>query len=142
MSTAKIPEELLIAFEGSLQRCTSVPDFLDRFYETFLASAPEVREKFAHTDFVHQKRALRASFHLILLAASDREEGPETYLQKVAERHSRKGLDIGAAMYDLWLDSLLATIEACDPEYDARIAQAWERVMGVGIEYLVNRYHR
>ena len=54
-------DSTLKTFEDSLQRCNSNPNFLDRFYEVFLASSPKVKEKFAQTDFVRQKRALRAS---------------------------------------------------------------------------------
>ena len=63
--------EILEIFDKSLGRCNARPGFLDRFYERFLAMSPKVAEKFKHTDFVRQKRALRASFHMMLLAAGD-----------------------------------------------------------------------
>ena len=62
-------ETILATFDESLKRCNAVPEFLDRFYEKFLASSPKVKEKFANTNFVSQKRALRASLHLLLIAA-------------------------------------------------------------------------
>lgn len=36
-------------FNDSLERCTAGQDFLDRFYETFLAPSTEVAEKFKNT---------------------------------------------------------------------------------------------
>ena len=63
---------VLEIFDRSLGRCNARPGFLDRFYERFLSMSPKVREKFAKTDFVRQKRALRASFHMMLLAAGMR----------------------------------------------------------------------
>ena len=128
-------------FERSLNRCNSKPGFLDRFYERLLEKSPKVREKFEHTDFVRQKRALRASFHLMLLAAGDGEEGPERHLQHLAVSHSRKQLNIGAEYYDYWLDSLLAVMREFDDEWSHEVEDAWEQVMGVGINYLLSHYN-
>lgn len=127
-------------FVGSLERCTAKPDFEERFYQTFLASSPKVAEKFANTDFEKQKRALRASFNTMLLAVTDGEGGPEKHLNELAERHSRHQLDIGAELYDYWLDSLLATVKEFDNECSSEVTDAWERVMDVGIRYLLSRY--
>jgi len=115
---------------------------LDLFYETFLASSPKVKEKFANTDFERQKRLLHSSFYLILLASEDPENGPERYLSNLAERHSVHDLNIGSDFYDLWLDSLLAVVGECDPEFDDNVEDAWERMMGIGIDYMLRRYHQ
>lgn len=133
-------KKVLETFEASLQRCNASHGFLDFFYKRFLASSPEVRERFANTDFVHQKRALRASLHLMLLAAEDEEKGPARYLSDLAERHSRRGLGIGSGLYDDWLDSLLDTVRICDPHFNSEVEQAWEQVMMVGIRFLLSRY--
>ncbi|MDX1630653.1 MAG: globin [Thermoanaerobaculia bacterium] len=136
-----VDPEVLEVFERSLERCGRDRTFLDRFYERFLASSPKVEEKFAETDFEHQKRALRASFHVLLLAAEDPESpGAREYLEHLAQRHSASEMDIGAELYDLWLDSLLETVRESDPEFDSGIEEAWEDVMGVGIRFLVSRY--
>jgi hemoglobin-like flavoprotein len=134
-------QAILETFDGSLGRCTSQSRFLDLFYEKFLASSPKVREKFKGTDFVRQKRALKASLHMILLAAGDDSGDPGRYLSDVAEKHNSKHLDVGAELYDLWLDSLLETVEECDPEYTPEVRTAWEEVMMVGIHYLTVRYN-
>jgi len=126
-------------FDESLRRCSADARFMDRFYEGFLASSPKVREKFANTDFVGQKRAVLASLHMILLAAQA-PENPDRHLREVAERHSSGQLAIGAELYDLWLDSLLATVREVDPAFGPEVEQAWEDVMAIGIRYLVSRY--
>jgi hemoglobin-like flavoprotein len=127
-------------FEESLRRCSTNPAFLDRFYERFLASSPKVKEKFANTDFARQKHMLRASFELLLVAARDETGRPMPYLDEVAARHSSSQMAIGAELYDLWLDSLLATVRDVDPGWSSAVAHAWEIVMTVGIKYLVSRY--
>ena len=136
-----VGEETLRVLDGSLHRCAANSRFLDLFYERFLGSSPDVRAKFANTDFARQKRALMASLHLMLLAAEDEKDGPERYLRDLAFRHSRSQLDIGSHYYDLWLDSLLATVRECDPEWTREIEQAWSRVMGIGIDYLLRYYN-
>jgi hemoglobin-like flavoprotein len=134
-----VDKDTLKRFDESLRRCNAAPDFLDRFYETFLASSPKVKEKFAKTDFVRQKRALTASLHLMLLAA-DHLNGPQRYLRDLAASHGRQQLNIGAELYDLWLDSLLSTAREVDPEFDDETEKAWEAVMMVGIDYLLSHY--
>ena len=131
----------LEVFDRSLRRCDALPYFLDVFYTKFLDSSPDVAKKFVNTDFVRQKRALRASLHHLLLAAQDQEKGPDAYLAGVAERHGEGQLEIGAELYDLWLDSLLATVKECDPEFSPEVEKAWEDVMMVGIQYLCRSYH-
>jgi hemoglobin-like flavoprotein len=134
-------KQTLQRFEESLARCNESPMFLDRFYEIFLSSSPKVQAKFVHTDFVRQKRALRASLHLMLLVAEDEEKGPDRYLRDLAAQHSKAQLDIGAELYDLWLDSLLAAVKECDPRHDSVVARAWEDVMMIGVAYLLSHYN-
>ena len=134
-------EKVIAMFDESLHRCNSNPGFLDIFYEKFMASSPEVQQKFAKTDFARQKRLLRASFYLILLASQDESSGPDRYLKYLAARHGARGLGIGAYFYDLWLDSLLAAVKQCDPEYGSEVEAAWEDVMGVGIGYMLKHYY-
>jgi hemoglobin-like flavoprotein len=134
-------EKTLETFDESLARCNATPGFLDRFYDLFLASSPKVKEKFARTDFVKQKTALRESLRLMRLAATEGKGGPERHLKDLAWSHSRRKLDIGAELYDLWLDSLLAAVKECDPEFAPEIEEAWESIMMEGIAYLISRYH-
>ena len=141
MASISISEQTLATFEQSLQRCLVHEEFVDRFYERFLASSELVREKFADTDFTVQKRALRASFRLILQAAGDDSKNRDVYLKDIAIRHSRGNLNVGSGLYDLWLDTLLAVVVEFDPDYRAEVSIAWERVMGVGINYMLGFYN-
>ena len=133
---------VLAAFEASLKRCEARPDFFDVFYGNFLGSSPEVAEKFTGTNFARQKELLQTSLHHLLLVARDPKQGPDAYLEDVAVRHGAGQLAIGAHLYDLWLDSLLETVRACDPEWFPEVAAAWEEVMMIGIHYLCTNYER
>lgn len=134
-------DTILAQFEDSLRRCNTNPAFLDRFYDRFLKSSPKVREKFVGTDFVRQKHLLQASLELMLVAARDDGSRPMQYLDEVAARHSASQMAIGAELYDLWLDSLLATVREADPGWSPAVEQAWESVMAIGIKYLISRYN-
>jgi len=135
-----LDERTLKTFDASLARCSANPEFIERFYDIFLASSPKVAEKFANTDFVRQKAALRASLDTMLLAARSEKAGHGQYLNELAERHSSQHLNIGAELYDLWLDSLLAAANESDPDFSLEVQEAWEKVMMVGIGYLLSRY--
>lgn len=133
-----VGEKTLRTFYDSLARCNADPAFLDRFYDIFLSRSPKVQEKFVNTDFTKQKAALRASFSAMVAAAA--EGAPAKYLDKLANRHSSRDLDIGSEFYDLWLDSLIEAARKTDPEFGFDVAKAWEAVMMVGIDYLLSRY--
>lgn len=127
-------------YEDSLERCTANPGFLERFYEIFLASSPKVAEKFVNTDFTQQREALQGSLRAMVLAVSDESGPPGRHLGVLAERHSSRHLGVGSELYDYWLDSLLTAVKETDPKYDQQVHDAWERVMLVGIEFMLSRY--
>jgi hemoglobin-like flavoprotein len=132
--------EVVRIYEESLERCSSNPRFLERFYEIFLACSPKIAEKFKNTDFARQREALNGSLHAMVLAVRDEGGLLEKHLAELAEKHSSRGFGIGSELYDYWLDSLLAAVKETDPQYDKRVHDAWERVMLIGIEYMLSRY--
>lgn len=126
-------------FNDSYERCLSKPGFLDRFYELFLASSEEVAEKFAHTDFQQQKRSLQLSLYLMMSVPTALPESL-AHLERIAERHSRRQLDIKPDLYLSWLKCLLQAVREYDHLYDEKIEEAWRRVLTVGIDFMTARY--
>lgn len=121
----------------SYGRCCKVPTFFDDFYISFLASSPEVRDKFADTDMVAQKHLLRAGILNLVLYARGL---PPTKLHALAESHSRERMDIKPHLYNYWLKSLLDTIRIHDAEIDQRGIDAWDKVLSKGIELIRGGY--
>lgn len=112
---------------------------MDRFYERFMASSDEVRKKFANTNFAAQKEHLLKSLGL----AADVIDGDASamrHLHERAESHGHRDLDIKPELYDLWLESLMATAEECDPEFTPEIEDAWRSVLGHIIGYMQAHY--
>ncbi|HVW00537.1 MAG TPA: globin [Planctomycetaceae bacterium] len=126
-------------FNSSLERCLRTPGFLDQFYELFLASSDEVAEKFKHTDFARQRKILKGSLYMLMLASFGVPEARQ-HLDRLAELHSRRQIDIRPELYDLWLECMLETVEAFDPRFDEPTAEAWRRVLAYGIDIMKSRY--
>jgi hemoglobin-like flavoprotein len=132
-------ESELGAFLDSLDRCLTNPTFFDVFYDHFLKSSDEVRQKFKQTDFAHQKATLRLAF-LLIVEANAHESGRFDVLDPIAFRHSRAGADIPPRLYDQWLDSLLYAVEACDDRFTDKTVKLWRNVFLPAIEYITSKY--
>ncbi len=126
-------------FNDSLERCKSTSGFLGRFYELFLASSEEVSEKFKHTDFRKQKRALMTSLYMMMLVTEGRAEG-DAYLERIAKVHSKSQMDIKPKLYELWLDCLIQAVREFDPLFNEETERAWRNIMRPGIEFMKSRY--
>ncbi len=129
----------LESFDDSLARCYASPRFLERFYELFIEASPEARAKFAHTDLAQQRRMLKASLVLMMLAAGGKTEGM-AHMERIAGVHSKGHYDIPAALYDIWLDCLVQSVREFDPEYTDEMGATWRRVLAPGIEFMKSRY--
>ncbi|KAA3600847.1 MAG: globin [Calditrichaeota bacterium] len=131
-------EEVSI-FNDSLERCNKNPDFLEDFYKLFIASSNEISEKFKNTDLKKQKRMLKASLFMLVLANEGKLEGLE-HLKKIAESHNRQNLDIKPELYKIWLECLIKTVEKFDRKFDSKIENVWRTTMETGINFMTSRY--
>jgi hemoglobin-like flavoprotein len=128
-------------FVASLKRCLADSGFLPAFYRLFMESSEEVRRKFAATDFERQNRMVAESLWVMATAAQGLPGSPaRTGLPEIAERHSRRGLDIRPELYDGWLSCLVAAARLHDPAFSPETETAWRRTLAVGIESMRSRY--
>jgi hemoglobin-like flavoprotein len=128
-------------FLDSLNRCLATPHFLEQFYAVFMASSDEVREKFRDVDPVRQARVLADTLYALAVVAQGQEGSPAWGdFPRLAEKHSRRELDIRPELYDLWLECLIGTVGRCDPHYSADIEAAWRETLAIGITYLRSRH--
>lgn len=128
-------------FLASLKRCLGAPGFLAAFYDRFTGSSAEVREKFRGVDMKRQVRVLEDSLYVVAVAVQG-EEGSLARgdLPRLAERHSRRDLDIRPELYDLWLQCLVETARGHDPQWSEDVAAAWRETLTFGADYLRQRY--
>ena len=97
--------------KASYDRCCKSPDFLHTFYRTFIAGCPAAGPLFAHTNFDQQTRLLRHAISLLLVFPTQPSNEP-VLLARVAERHSRRGLNIDPSLYRPFIDALIETVNA------------------------------
>ena len=116
------------------------PHFIDRFYEIFLESHPEIKPMFKNTDFSKQRQLLKKSIVMLLAHF----EGDNTWtndLLYIAKRHSTTGgLTISPELYQYWIASLIAALKEHDSQWTSGIEQAWERVLQAGVNFLIEHY--
>ncbi len=129
-------------FNDSLTRCLRGGRLFHRFYELFLASSEEVREKFRNTDFRRQRRMLQSSFYMLVEYVALGWPECEAYLERIALAHGKHGRDIAPHLYDLWLDCLLRAAKESDELWTPEVEAAWRYMMGAGILFLKARYDR
>jgi hemoglobin-like flavoprotein len=128
-------------FLHSLTRCLAVPTFLEGFYDRFVGSSDEVREKFRAVDLKRQVRMLEDSLYVVAVAAQGKEGSPaREALPWLAARHSRHDLDIRPELYDLWIACLVETARAHDPEFGPEVEAAWRETLTLGANYMRERY--
>ena len=104
-----------------------------------MASSEEVAAKFKHTDFRKQKKALRVSLYKMMLVREGN-AGADVDLERLAQLHSRRQLDVRPELYELWLDRLIQAVREFDPLFSGETEKAWRNVMRPGIEFMKARY--
>ena len=128
-------------FEESYRRLTRDAgvrgDFIEGFYQRFLAGSPDVAQRFALTDMRRQQLMLARSLDEMARFSHDR-RAPET-LRRTAERHGPGDLEIPPGLYEEWLEALLDSVREFDPECTEEVILAWRVVLAPGIEYM--RHH-
>jgi hemoglobin-like flavoprotein len=128
-------------FRASLNRCLASQDFLRRFYELFVESSDEVKEKFRNTDFPKQARVLADSLYMMAVAAQLEDDAVAwSEMARLAKRHNRDDLDVRPGLYDLWLECLLKAASTHDPDFSPEVEAAWRETLAVGIRYLGSRH--
>ncbi len=125
--------------KASYERCCAAPDFFDAFYHRFLEECPAAIPKFARTDFIRQNKLLRHAFGL-LLSFAKQPPAESSLLARVAERHSRRDLNVDASMYTPFVDSLIATVQRYDPKFTPAVEEAWRATLTPGVEYMKSKY--
>lgn len=126
-------------FLASLARCNKTDDFLELFYDRFMASSQKISLKFQFADIDIPKTMLIQSLEL---SANVTTGAPQSLvdIRKLAFKHDRDHWDINPELYEHWLDSIVATASKCDEKWDDEIEEAWNRIMGHVIKFMASKY--
>ena len=125
--------------KASYDRCCQATEFLQTFYKNFLATCPEAVPRFAGTDFDTQTRLLRHAIGLLLIFPNQPNKEPNL-MSRLAERHSRRDLDIEPALYGPFVSALLATVKQFDGQFSPTVEAAWRETITPGVEYMKSKH--
>lgn len=132
-------EEAMATAKASFRRCCASPGFFAAFYSNFFGRCPEAKPMFAETDFERQYKLLQHGLYLLLIFPGE-PETDESIMARVADRHSRRDLDVDPTMYPKWVDAMIDTVREYDTQFSAEVENAWRKSMAPGIEYMRARY--
>jgi hemoglobin-like flavoprotein len=125
--------------KASYDRCCQAPSFLESFYRNFLAACPEAGPLFARTSFDQQTRLLSHAIGILLIFPNQPNKEP-TLLSRLAERHSRRELNIAPALYGPFIDALVETVKQFDGKCTPTVEAAWRETVAPGVEYMKSRH--
>jgi hemoglobin-like flavoprotein len=132
-----VPSPSVEVFLASLKRCLAAPGFLESFYERFVSSSEEVREKFKNTDMRRQARVLEDSLYVVANAVQGEENSlARGALPAIAARHGRQDRDIPPHLFDLWIECLVETVRSHDPQLTPAVEAAWRETLTFGADYM------
>lgn len=134
-----VDERDLAGVRKSYGRVIAKGRFVERFYEIFISSGPEIRRMFAKTDFEKQNELLERSLSMALLFPQKNPIARQL-IDRIRISHSRGNMDIDPALYRFWLDSLIKTVAERDMEFNPELEQQWRRVLQVTLDYIAEGY--
>lgn len=126
-------------FLKSVKRCAGTSAFAPAFYERFMGSSDLIREKFRFTDFETQHKMLVRSLELCAGATAGEPESLAEMRER-ATTHDRDHLDIQPELYEVWLETIIATARDFDEEWSDGVEAAWRRILGHVVQHMVRKY--
>lgn len=124
----------------SYGRCIEKGPFIERFYDIFLDSHPDVRRAFASTDFDRQRRLLRRTLTSAIMYAAG-SDSVNREITTMAQVHSRKGkAPVQPHLYSYWLESLITAIREFDPQCDLHLERRWREALSKIIDHFTSVY--
>ncbi|MGD8590943.1 MAG: globin [Chromatiales bacterium] len=123
---SRIPADALKRFQSSLARVSAQDLFFEQFYERLFLESKEIDSFFHDRELASIIDKLRMTLMMVAEAAEGR-PGLEMYLEMLGGIHRR--LQVEPRFFRHWRVALLATVARYDPQYDALIESAWQRVI-------------
>ena len=141
----KFPEQVMVnqtvirAVESSYARCLNKNGFLNRFYDIFMASHPDVKPHFAHTDLSTQIQLLRHGLMSVFMFTENNPIGQKA-LTRIRDTHKRTKLNIAPTLYQHWTDSLIKAVSEFDGQFNAELERSWRQVIQPATDYIKSGY--
>jgi len=123
----------------SLARCMITGDVIGRFYDIFLESHPDIKPRFAHTDFDSQKHLLRQSVNLAIMFANGNAVGKRG-IERIRKSHSKVNFNIPPDLYPYWKKSFIQAASELDLEFTDELKKQWDCVLQKTIDFVIEGY--
>lgn len=123
----------------SFGRCNIKGDVIERFYQLFLKSHPDIGPRFANTDFSVQKGLLRQGINLAILFAAGVPTG-ESAITRIRDTHKKSRMNIPPSLYTYWQKSLLQAVSEFDSEFNDQTRRCWDAVLRKTINHVTAGY--
>ncbi|MBL4883181.1 MAG: globin [Planctomycetaceae bacterium] len=121
-------------FNDSYERISANSEvFFDEFYLNFIKKSDELDKMFAGVSLERQKMMLKKGIFYLISFYSTKQASD--YLVKLAALH-QNDLKIRDSLYEIWVDSMLETVEKLDPKYSREVEMGWRITMSPGIEFM------
>lgn len=127
--------------KDSYSRCCVNPKFFDLFYNNFLVSHPTIAPMFAKTDMAKQKTLLRQGLSMMFMHLSGNSIGT-TGIDRIAESHSKKKMNIDPNLYEYWINSLVKSVKECDEKMTPALEVEWRKVLRSGVDRITSQYSK
>jgi hemoglobin-like flavoprotein len=119
-------------------RCLRLPSFLEKFYARLLEDDPSTAALFARTEWREQRLKMQAALAMVLLNHSGSRAARGT-LRRLGRVHGPQGLNVAPALYARWIEAMLDTVRACDPEWTAEIGGKWRAALTAATDVMLDR---
>ena len=111
--------------QQSYGRCLREKNFIERFYDIFFSSHPDVARMFSKTDFNTQRFALRRGISVAIEHASGSRLAERT-MNQMADTHARTGrVPVAPSLYRYWVESLVKAVAETDPQVNDALLERW-----------------
>ena len=135
-----LDKEQIRKVKRSYSRCfIGEKNLIDRFYDIFLVSHPDIPEMFKYTDFNQQKLLLRQGINCMIMYAEGVFAG-DFCLEEIKVSHNRKHYNINPSYYPYWKQSLLKALKEYDPEFNSELEALWSESLDKGINFMTEGY--
>lgn len=121
-------------FNDSYERINVDSDlFFTEFYNEFKGRSESVKEMFAEVDMENQKKLLKKGLFYLITFYATKKAGD--FLINLADDHHNR-LKLTEEHYELWMDSIIATLKKVDHKFDKNAEVGWRITLGPGIVFL------
>lgn len=132
-------KEIILEVKSSYGRALGNRQFIERFYDIFTKSHPDILGKFENTDFSKQHKLLDQAISLAMLYPQGNVIAKQVFT-KLRESHNRRNLNIQPKYIQYWEKSLLQTVSESDPEFTPELAEKWHQVLKPAMDYIKEGY--